>query len=277
MPNLEARPQWTIHLPRRTHTDGARVRGRVRRRVLALAGCLGLLVGAWSSSAARAEPASRSGGGAATATVLRCAAPTVQKVALTFDDGPTRKHTTRMLAILKQHKVKATFFVLGGAARQGPELLKRIIEEGHLVATHSYSHPKKGSLEDWRKELRRTAEVIEKAGVKLSPYFRPPHGIITPQVKQAAGELGYSIILYTLLSSDWTRPGAAALTKQVVRTMAPGGIVVMHDGGGDRSQTVEALPEIIRGLRKKGLEPVRLDELLGPKPEVIESCARAAR
>jgi len=207
--------------------------------------------------------------------VLRCGSPATPRVAITFDDGPTRKYTPRVLAILKQHGVKATFFVLGQSARREPELLRRIVAEGHLLASHSWDHPKRAPIDAWREQLRRTAEAVSSAGLKLAPYYRPPHGTVTDDVKTVCAELGYTIVLYTLLSSDWTRPGAAALERQVVRTLAPGGIVVVHDGGGDRSQTVEALPAILRGLRAKGLSPVRLDELLGPTPR-LETCARNA-
>lgn len=231
---------------------------------------LGVLVAALATmpAVAGAEP---SGSGP---LVLRCGKPELRKVALTFDDGPTARHTPAVLQILSSEKVRAAFFVLGGLARYQPRLLERIHREGHLLASHSFSHPKRGDLESWRRELRLTVEAVRAAGLELSPYFRPPHGKLTPAVRQAAGELGYTIILYTLLSSDWTRPGKEALVRQVVGGLGPGGIVVLHDGGGDRDQTVAALPEIIRGLRRRGLEPVRLDELLGPQPK-LEQCARA--
>jgi peptidoglycan/xylan/chitin deacetylase (PgdA/CDA1 family) len=213
---------------------------------------------------------------AAEALVLRCGKPGDPRVALTFDDGPTRRFTPRVLDILRRHKVKAAFFVLGQSARREPELLRRVAAEGHLLANHSWDHPKRAGLEEWRGQIGRTREAITQAGVAASPYFRPPHGTVTAATRTACAERRYTIILYTLLSSDWTRPGAAVLTRQVTRGLGSGGIVVLHDGGGERSQTVEALPDIIRGLRARGLEPVRLDELLGPSPRV-EACARAAR
>jgi peptidoglycan-N-acetylglucosamine deacetylase len=210
------------------------------------------------------------------ATALRCGKPGDPRVALTFDDGPTARHTRQVLAILQREHVKATFFVLGQQAKRSPELLKLIVAQGHLIATHSWDHPRKLDLASWRAQLRRTREAIVAAGITPAPYFRPPHGTVTPALRQACGEEKLTIVLYTLLSSDWTLPGSQALTRQVVRGLAEGGIVVMHDGGGDRRQTVEALPAIIRGLRARGLEPVRLDELLGGDPKV-ESCARPKR
>jgi peptidoglycan-N-acetylglucosamine deacetylase len=210
------------------------------------------------------------------AIAVRCGKPGVSRVALTFDDGPTARHTRQVLAILQREHVKATFFVLGQQAKRSPELLKQIVAHGHLIATHSWDHPRKLDLPQWRTQLRRTREAIVAAGITPAPYFRPPHGTVTPAVRQACAEEKLTIVLYTLLSSDWTMPGSQALTQQVVRGMAEGGIVVLHDGGGDRRQTVEALPAIIRGLRGRGLEPVRLDELLGAAPKV-ESCARPKR
>lgn len=229
-----------------------------------------------AAPAPEAAPKNENGAESRKVLALRCGSPTKQAVALTFDDGPTHQFTPKILSILRQHHVKATFFVLGQLAWRHADLLREIDKEGHLLAIHSWDHPRRASLEEWRTQLRRTKEAITRAGLTPSNYFRPPHGTVTPAVHQACAEQNLIIVLYTLLSSDWTRPGSAALIKQVLGTMAPGGIVVLHDGGGDRKQTVEALPEIIRGLRRKGLEPVRLDELLGPQPK-IEPCARPKR
>jgi peptidoglycan/xylan/chitin deacetylase (PgdA/CDA1 family) len=185
-------------------------------------------------------------------------------VALTFDDGPVRgrSQTKKILAILRKHKVKATFFVLGRMAKRHPDLIKAIAEQGHLLANHSWDHPKRQNYKGWVKQIKSTEKAILAAGAKPSSYYRPPHGITTKLVQRVCADLGYEIVLYTLLSSDWLRPGVKKLTRQVTRILKGGGIVVMHDGGGNRAQTIAALPGIIAGLRKRGLEPVRLDELL---------------
>jgi peptidoglycan-N-acetylglucosamine deacetylase len=195
-------------------------------------------------------------------------------VALTFDDGPTPQYTRNVLSILRQQKVKATFFMLGQQAHRFPKLVGEVEKEGHLIASHSWDHPKRRPLEEWRRQLQLTRQAFLAAGVRVSPYFRPPHGLVNEAVTQACAEQGYLIVLYTVLSSDWQRPGVEALERQVIGRLENGGIVVLHDGGGDRSQTIEALPHIISGLRHKGLEPVRLDELLGDNPRA-ETCARA--
>jgi peptidoglycan-N-acetylglucosamine deacetylase len=242
-------------------------------------GALGSFAGALAEPAVvsrSTQPLASGGKGGARVLALRCGSPEKPKVAITFDDGPTRRYTRKVLAILRQQRVKATFFVLGQQARSQPDLIRGIDAEGHLLANHSWGHPRRADLEEWRAEIQKTRDAIARAGVKPNRFFRPPHGTVTPAVQQACAEQDLTIILYTLLSSDWTRPGADALVKQVVRGMAPGGIVVLHDGGGERSQTVEALPQIIKGLRQRGLEPVRLDELLGSELRV-ETCARPVR
>ncbi|MCK5800769.1 MAG: polysaccharide deacetylase family protein, partial [Deltaproteobacteria bacterium] len=198
------------------------------------------------------------------APVVRCGLPKGGHVALTFDDGPYRGRgqTRRILAILRRAHVKATFFVLGRLARRYPDLLRHIHDEGHLIANHSWDHPRRQTRAGWISQLTRTERAIRAAGVAPSRYYRPPHGITNTLVRRVCAKLGYTIVLYTLLSSDWRRPGVAPLVRQVTRRLHDGGIVVLHDGGGNRTQTIEALPGIIQGLRARGLEPVRLDRLL---------------
>lgn len=204
-----------------------------------------------------------------TLEIIRSAKNKTNKVALTFDDGPYRSHrqTQRILEILRKQNVKATFFVLGKQAKRFPKLVKQIVKEGHLIANHSWDHPKRQSEEEWITQIEKTQAAIRAAGVKPSIYYRPPHGIVRPEVKNAVSKHKMMIILYTLLSSDWRTPGAKKLTNEVSQRLRPGGIVVLHDGGGDRRQTIKALPEIIRRLKARGLNPVRIDELLDEKKE----------
>ena len=196
------------------------------------------------------------------APVIRCGQAGRRLVALTFDDGPSARYTRRILRVLRRHRVKATFFVLGKNAKRYPRLLRQIEGEGHLVASHSWDHPKHLPLSGWREQIARTRAALAAAGVRGSSYYRPPHGILSPKIEALCGELGLTIAMYTLLSSDWQRPGVEPLRRQVVHRLRDGDIVVLHDGGGDRQQTVEALPGIIRGLAAKGLRPVSLETLL---------------
>jgi len=207
---------------------------------------------------------------------VRCGDPRAGlRVALTFDDGPSR-FTPKLLDVLRREKVPATFFVLGRLVRRHPALIRRIHAEGHLVANHSFDHPKQASIEAWRQQIQRTEQLIRAAGVPVAPFFRPPHGVVRPALLRLCHELGYTVVLYTLLSSDWKLPGVKALVSQVLHRVAPGSIIVLHDAGGYRQQTLDALPEIIRGLRRKGFALVTLETLLGPTPRPLP-CARPYR
>jgi len=207
---------------------------------------------------------------------VRCGDPrSGPRVALTFDDGPSR-FTPRLLDVLRRERVKATFFVLGRLVRRHPALVRRMHAEGHLVANHSFNHPKRAPVEELRRQILETERLIRAAGVSPAPYFRPPHGVVRPSLLRLCHELGYTVVLYTLLSSDWEIPGVDALIRQVLHRTAPGSIVVLHDAGGNRRQTLEALPGIIGGLRRKGFSLVTLDALLGPTPRPVP-CARPNR
>ena len=212
---------------------------------------------------------------------VRCGAAGSTHVALTFDDGPygARQQTARMLQILRIHNVKATFFVLGKQARRYPALIRAIERDGHLLANHSWNHPRKQSKSGWLSQIRRTNNAIVAAGGHPSHFFRPPYGLVSSEVTTAAHELHNTIVLYTVLSSDWRRPKPEFLVREVVRGLRGGGIVVLHDGGGDRTSTLRALPKIIRGVRAKGLQFARLDQLLinGGRMRCEERKARGAR
>ena len=197
------------------------------------------------------------------ALVVNCGDASTMQVALTFDDGPTAEYTPKVLEVLRRHKVKAAFFVTGLGARQYPQLIRAIAAQGHLVATHSFHHPRHASSRAGRKQILLTEKAIRRAGVVPSRYYRPPYGIVTDKIRQLCQRLRYHIVLYSFLSPDYRRPPINELVAGVRRFTTPGGIVVMHDGGGDRSRTVEALPTIIKELSRR-YKLVRLDELLGP-------------
>jgi len=208
---------------------------------------------------------------------FRCGRPDRRRVAVTFDDGPGTRFTRRLLRVLRQHRQRATFFVLGRLVKRYPELVREIAADGHLVANHSWDHPRGGTTAHWRQQILRTEEAIRAAGVTPARFFRPPHGRVTPQIRHVCQQLGYTIGLYTVLSSDWERPGAVELARQVAYRVAPGAIVVLHDAGGDRGQTLDALPLILRRLRQKDYALVGLDDLLDPPPEPGTVCARPGR
>jgi peptidoglycan/xylan/chitin deacetylase (PgdA/CDA1 family) len=185
-------------------------------------------------------------------------------VALTFDDGPHPQWTPQLLDLLREQRVKATFCVVGTEVREHPELVARIVREGHTLCNHSWHHEMDlGSrpLDEIRANLRRTNEAIQRAvpGATVS-YFRQPGGRWTPQVVQVATELGMTSIDWDVDTRDWAGDPASALVERVTSHTRAGSIVLLHDGGGDRAATIEAcrsfLPALLSRFRLIAL-PVR--------------------
>jgi peptidoglycan/xylan/chitin deacetylase (PgdA/CDA1 family) len=185
-------------------------------------------------------------------------------IALTIDDGPWPKTTTEMLDIFKQHDVKATFFWVGTAIQAHPELAKRVVAEGHAIGNHTWHHwYKRMDAATAKSEIDRTAELIYKTtGVKTS-LFRPPGGYLNNGLAAYANSQNYSVVMWSLTSAD-TDPRAKyqVFVKNVLKGAKPGAIVLMHDGGGNRQRTVQALPQIIAGLKQQGYRFVTIPELM---------------
>lgn len=185
-------------------------------------------------------------------------------IALTFDDGPWPAQTQAILAILQKFKIKATFFEVGSQARDRPALSHMLTDAGMQIGNHTESHPNLRKLNaSGVAEQIRTAQVnITKASGQAPRYFRPPGGETTPAMWATMKKLGLQLVMWTVDPRDWSRPGAAAIEKRVLAGARPGGVVLMHDGGGDRSQTIAALPRVIAGLLKKHYRFVTLDQLI---------------
>lgn len=194
--------------------------------------------------------------------------PVSQKViALTFDDDPNPKFAPEILHSLKQNHAKATFFVLGEQVESYPKLVQREIMEGHEVANHTYSHPKiwRLSANQIKKEIMRTQQVIVSAtGKKTSYLFRPIGGYIDDKMVNVAKKQGYRVILWSW-HQDSSKPGVSKIVNKVVNNARNSDVVLFHDHGGDRSQTVKALKQILPKLRKKGFGFVTVSELLEMK------------
>lgn len=196
-----------------------------------------------------------------------------RKVALTFDDVPDSRYTPRVLDVLRAKKVKATFFAVGVRSKKYPELLRRIHREGHIVGNHSYNHPAFSSLSlgTVKSQIERTEDVIRPIVGFTPRLIRPPYGEIKAEQLRWAKQNGYTVVNWNVDSSDWRQLPADTVYRNVVRTVKPGSIVLMHAGGGKGQSltgTVQALPRIIDWLRRNGYEPVTLTELLG-MPEFI--------
>ncbi|MEA5513844.1 polysaccharide deacetylase family protein [Nodularia sp. UHCC 0506] len=201
------------------------------------------------------------------ATVKAVKLSTNKKViALTFDDGPWPETTAQVLDILKTNNIKGTFFVVGQNVKNYPSLVKRVVAEGHAIGNHTWHH--------WYHfmnqqvagyEVDHTNNLIyQTTGVKTN-LFRPPGGIMHNGVAAYARSSKYAIIMWSSDSLDYSRPSVPNLVNNVFRNAEPGGIVLLHDGGGNRSQTVQALPEIIRRFRQQGYSFVTVPELLTMK------------
>lgn len=187
-------------------------------------------------------------------------------IALTFDDGPLPPYTEEVLDVLEHHRVLATFFCVGAAVAGHPDLVRRMVGSGHTVGNHTWSHPFLPELSqpELVEQLTRTAEAIDAAtGAGPPALFRPPYGSRTSEVLGWLADLVPATVLWDVYPFDWTMPGASVIAEQVVTQATAGSIVLLHDGGGDRSQTVAALPDMIEGLRDKGYEFVTADVLVG--------------
>ncbi|MBI3663545.1 MAG: glycosyltransferase [Acidobacteria bacterium] len=211
------------------------------------------------------------------------------KVALTFDDGPDARYTPKILETLREKKAPAAFFLTGEAAGDSPRLLKRIFKEGHEIGNHTYTHPPFAgiSLTQLGIELNLTERLLEsRLGIK-SILFRPPYGIdhqpeTAEEIKLLpdAQERGYVLVGSQIDPHDWERPPAASIAQRVIEQArrGRGNIVLLHDGGGDRTQTVESLPGIIDGLRAEGFQLVSVSELLGKtRAQVMPALTRDER
>lgn len=209
-------------------------------------------------------------------------------IALTFDDGPLPDYTNQVLDVLKENGAKATFFTLGTKIEQegGADCVKRAAEEGHQVCTHSYDHAAGSgqgvnmsymSAEEQRAEVQKGQDAIANAtGQQASPVFRSPGGNFPLDTWQNVEDLVSAEIGWNIDTTDWKQPGAAAIEKALL-SAGPGDIILMHDGGGDRQQTVDALRCALPELKERGYSFVTVDELMQyalvddlPKDEATE-------
>lgn len=175
-------------------------------------------------------------------------------VALTFDDGPNPVDTPRLLQVLRKHQVKATFCLWGDHVQAYPELVRAIVADGHTLCNHTMHHDDMGtwSQDQIRADLERTSAVIQRAapGAPIR-YFRAPYGS-WGQTPEVAARLGMQPLGWRLAIGDWEPVSADELVRRLQQGITPGAVVLLHDGGGDRSQTVEAVDRIIPELKAKG-------------------------
>ncbi|MEI7690940.1 MAG: polysaccharide deacetylase family protein [Actinomycetes bacterium] len=199
------------------------------------------------------------------------AGPENKEVALTFDDGPS-SYTGAILDTLKKYHASATFFTLGNQVGSFPLAMQRAVAEGHVVGNHTWDHQDLTRLgpKDIRDEM--SAQIDGVTGKKLPApkLFRPPYGAVNDQIVAEARHQGMLTVLWSVDTNDYKLPAPDAMTAQVLAEVQPGAIVLMHDGGGDRTTTSAALPMIIKGLRKAGYKMVTVPQLLLDNPPGVQ-------
>ncbi|MDD5262795.1 MAG: glycosyltransferase [Methylacidiphilales bacterium] len=200
-------------------------------------------------------------------------------VTLTFDDGPDPKWTPKVLDILKEEKVHAVFFLVGRQAERYPDLVRRIVTEGHEIGSHTFFHPDLSEAypEQVRLELNSTQRLLQAITGHSTILFRPPYIADSKPSRVSelrplllAQELGYIILAQEIDPRDYEKPGVHEILKRVQEQRPLGNVLLMHDGGGNRQQTVEALPQVIQYLRERGDHIVSASELLDiPRDELM--------
>ncbi|MHB1126131.1 MAG: polysaccharide deacetylase family protein [Bacillota bacterium] len=184
-----------------------------------------------------------------------------KKIALTFDDGPYRYWTEAYLTVLEREQVPATFFLVGKRVGEYPQLVLSVVEKGHDVGNHSFSHRRMTDLqyEEVEREIAMAAMTI--SGITFRPVqlFRPPYGSYSNDIVKSAREQSSYTIAWSVDPRDWNDPGAEKLVQRVVAGTRDGSIILLHEG---KPHTLDALPKIIKELRNRGYEFVSVSELL---------------
>jgi peptidoglycan-N-acetylglucosamine deacetylase len=205
-----------------------------------------------------------------------------KEIALTFDDGPS-PYTPQVLAVLEQYHVPATFFEIGEMVSDYPQYAREVVEAGYPVEDHTWSHPDLTDLtaSEVEDQIARAQDEIRSVTGITPACLRPPYNAWDPAVLDEVAENGMTTMSYSVDSRDWTLPGTQAIVANVLSGAFPGAVVDMHDGGGPRYETVDALPRIINGLRARGYTFVAIcgsyerARAVGPVPRPLVLSARA--
>jgi peptidoglycan/xylan/chitin deacetylase (PgdA/CDA1 family) len=187
--------------------------------------------------------------------------PASPEIALTFDDGPHRAYTLRLLEVLRREHVPATFFLVGFQAEAQPDLVRAIEANGHEIGNHTYHHVSLPKIDvvSSADEIKACGKVIQRITGRPPHLFRPPGGQYTPDVQQVAEALGYTTVLWTADPGDYASPGTQTILDRTLHCTRNGGILLLHDG---IDQTIDVLPTLIETLRAKGFRFVTVDDLI---------------
>ncbi len=195
--------------------------------------------------------------------------PARREVAIGFDDGPA-PDTAAFVTMLERSHAQATFFMIGEqVGRSYRPTLLRELRDGDVLGDHTFTHPDLLVSGGVREQLQKTIAVIRSLTGYTPCVFRPPYGDYDQSVIQTARALGLATVLWNVDPSDYTRPGTAAIEQRVLSQVQPGSIIISHDGGGPRGQTLAAYPTIISSLRARGYRIVTIPQLLGFRPTYV--------
>ncbi|WP_226681713.1 polysaccharide deacetylase family protein [Sutcliffiella horikoshii] len=201
-----------------------------------------------------------------------------KEVVLSFDDGPDPAYTTEILDILEEYNVKGTFFILGKNAMMHPQLVKRMYDEGHEIGNHTFTHPDVTTITPsrLRMELNATQRLVQGITGHSMTLFRPPYisdTILSSRNEQlpimTAQDMGYTMVGETIDSGDWYNTSEEELVNQTLKQLKEGNVILLHDAGGDRSITVEALPTLIEELKNRGYTFTTTGGLIGKSDSEI--------
>jgi peptidoglycan/xylan/chitin deacetylase (PgdA/CDA1 family) len=195
--------------------------------------------------------------------------PARREVAIGFDDGPAAD-TRAFVTMLERAKARATFFLIGRlVGAQYRATLLRELRDGDVLGDHTFTHPYLTQSGRMHAELAQTIGAIRSISGYTPCVFRPPYGAYDPAVVRAARALGLATVLWNVDPRDWALPGVRAIERQVLAQVRPGSIIISHDGGGPRGETLAAYPSIIASLRARGYRIVTIPELLGFRPVYV--------
>ncbi len=198
------------------------------------------------------------------AEIIRKGAEESKKIALSFDDGPSERNTEAILALLEKYQIKATFFVIGENAERDPDRIRKISDAGHEIGNHTYHHQYITKLNEaqLREEILKTESLLTEICGKRPVLFRPPGGAYSDKALQRIEEMGYTSVLWSVDTHDWTKPKIATIVTVVEKNVLGGDIILFHDLEQKNSPTPAALDIIIPFFQEKGYEFVTVSELL---------------
>ncbi|MCO1595650.1 bifunctional polysaccharide deacetylase/glycosyltransferase family 2 protein [Micromonospora sp. RHAY321] len=203
-------------------------------------------------------------------------------IALTFDDGPDPRWTPQVLDVLRRHGAHATFFVVGARVNEHPELVRRILAEGHEIGSHTYTHADLAAVPAWRRdlELSLTRKAVAAATGREVTLLRPPFSSVPTALTgpeyaalRAAAGTGHVAVLADLDTRDWQRPGVDQIARAATPKRGQGAVVLMHDGGGDRAQTVAALDRLLPALTGQGYRFTTISTGIDASPSMVPAGA----